>query len=263
MRAKGRARALWSLPALIATGIAAALWQVLAVTGVLPDEIPPLSAAAEAIWDEIRSGAMSLPLADTVQHWLVGLVLGVLIGMAVGLTIGLSATIRTYTYSVIEFLRPIPPIIYYPLALLVLGASDTTVVLLACIGAFWPVLYQVVYGVRAVDPVAIDAARMMGMGPSSRLLRVVVPSTLPYIVTGIRISVAISLVVTIMTELLGGGPGLGAELSHAQTNGRFDLMYGMLLVIGILGLLANDLSQTLERRVLHWHPTFRSTGVPR
>ena len=109
----------------------------------------------------------------------------------------------------IEFLRPIPSAALIPLLFLTLGTNLKSEVFLAAFGAFWPLLVQTIYGVRDVDPVALETARSFGLGRLERLYRITLPSAVPYIATGLRISSTVALILAFTAELFMGTPGLG------------------------------------------------------
>ncbi len=119
---------------------------------------------------------------------------------------------------------------------------------------------QTLYGVQDVDPVATDTARSFGFGRASRLLRVTLPSAVPYIATGVRISAAVSLILCVTAELIIGAAGLGREINLARQGGAVDLMYALIVATGLLGWAMNAGFTRVERRVLHWHPSQRAVA---
>lgn len=130
-------------------------------------------------------------------------------------------------------------------------------VLLASLGAFWPMLFQLSYGVQAIDPVALDTGRVFGLSPWQRLVRIMLPSVLPYAATGMRISSSLSLIVAVSAELIGGVQGLGGEMADYSQNAIYPAMYGVVLTSGILGLVLNAVLERVEHRLLRWHVSHR------
>jgi ABC-type nitrate/sulfonate/bicarbonate transport system permease component len=146
---------------------------------------------------------------------------------------------------------------FLPLLLLMFGPTTTMKVWMIAIAAIWPLLYQTYYGVKAVDPVSIDTARVFQMGPLDRARKVFLPATLPFIATGFRISSAIALIVAVVAELIGGAPGLGERIYSAQTGGAYATMYAFIGFTGCLGVVLNFLTRLVERRLLSWHVLHR------
>jgi len=113
------------------------------------------------------------------------------------------------------------------------------------------------YGVQDVDPVATDTARSFGFSRFRQLVYVTLPSAVPYIATGLRISSAVALILSVTAELVIGSAGLGREINVARAGGNVELMYALIIMAGLLGWLLNLGFVWIERRVLHWHPSQR------
>jgi ABC-type nitrate/sulfonate/bicarbonate transport system permease component len=251
----GRAPALLGLIGLVAFG---ALLELLPRVGVLQAEyFPPSSRIAASLWDELGQPAFRTALADTLQTWLLGLTIAVVAGVVVGVVIGLAPLLRELTASTIEFLRPIPSVALIPGVIVLLGTGMASTLVLVVYASFWQVLVQVLYGVADVDPVARDTARSYRLGVLRRIRSVVWPTALPYVMTGIRLAAAVALILTITGELIIGTPGLGNKINIAYSSGAVGSMYALIVVTGLIGVVANLITRTAERRVLRWHPSVR------
>jgi ABC-type nitrate/sulfonate/bicarbonate transport system permease component len=221
------------------------------------DYFPPVSEMLAALLDEAGTSSFWSAVGNTLQGWVLGLGLAALIAIPSGIVIGSSRLLYRSLRAVIEFLRPIPSVALIPLAVLIYGSGLESKVFLATFAATWPLLMQTLYGVQDVDPVATDTARSFGFGRASRLLRVTLPSAVPYIATGIRISAAVALILCVTAELVIGAAGLGREINLARQGGAVDLMYALIIATGLLGWALNAIFARGERRVLHWHPSTR------
>jgi ABC-type nitrate/sulfonate/bicarbonate transport system permease component len=122
-------------------------------------------------------------------------------------------------------------------------------------------LVQTMYGVRDVDPIAVDTARSFGVGRPERLLRITLPSSVPYIATGMRISSTVALILAFTAELFMGTPGLGQKVNVAQAYGLTDQLYALAIAVGFLGLAIHLAFSALERRALRWHPSQRTAAA--
>jgi ABC-type nitrate/sulfonate/bicarbonate transport system permease component len=151
----------------------------------------------------------------------------------------------------------VPSVALIPLAVLIFGAGLESKWFLAAFAATWPILLQTLYGVRDVDPVGMETARSFGIKTPERLRRVVLPSALPYIATGVRISSAVALILAVTAELVLGAPGLGQQINIARQSGAVEAMYALIIATGLIGWGLNILLSTAERRVLHWHASQR------
>lgn len=228
---------------------------------VSPDYLPPFSDMASALADEAGRGSFWQALLDTAKGWAYGLAIAVAAGVVLGLLIGSVGFLRRATASTIEFLRPIPSVALVPLAVLVYGTGLQSKLLLVVYASFWPVLLQVLHGVQDVDPVARDTAAGYRFTVWTRLRHLVWPTTLPYLMTGVRLSASVALILSISAELLIGSPGLGSRIALAQSSNAIATMYALVIVTGALGVLVNVLARALERRVLSWHTSVRTEAV--
>ncbi len=161
------------------------------------------------------------------------------------------------THSTIEFLRPIPSVALIPLAVLLFGSQIQSTLVLVVYASFWPVLIQVLYGVQDVDPVARETARSYGLGTWAQIRYVTWPTTLPYLMTGIRLAAAVALILAITSEVAIDTQGLGKEITDTESGGAVAVMYAYVIVAGIIGVIVNLGARALERRVLAWHPSMR------
>jgi len=218
---------------------------------------PPISTWAWRLLEEAGTAALWTSVGRTVQGWALGLAIAVAIAVPAGIVIGSTPLLHRATRAVTEFLRPIPSVALIPLAILVYGTGLESKVFLAAFASLWPLLMQTIYGVQDVDPVATDTARSFGFGRGQRLLRVTLPSAVPYIATGVRISSSVALILVVTAELVIGAPGIGRDINLARQGTDVDLMYALILATGMLGVALSLAFSGVERRVLHWHPSHR------
>lgn len=237
---------------------ALAFWEVLSRTGAISQrDLPSMSASVSELWSLAQTSAFWSAFGHTLRGWAVGLALATVLAVPLGVALGLSDFAATAFRVPIEFLRPIPSAALIPLLFLTLGTNFSSEIFLATFGAFWPILVQTMYGIRDIDPVTTDTARSFGVPPGTRLWRIALPSSVPYIATGMRIASSVSLILAFTAELFMGTPGLGAELNYAQSYGLTTQLYALALATGALGLGTHLAFTTLERRALRWHPSQR------
>ncbi|MEU6646691.1 ABC transporter permease subunit [Saccharomonospora sp. NPDC046836] len=244
------------LPVLTSAALLA-VWEALSASGTLPPEIPPISEIGRWLVTNLDSANLWTSIGQTLGHWAVALLAGVAIGAVVGAAMAAIPIVNELLLGTVEFFRPIPVVVYLPIMLLLLGATSGVVVSLAATAALWPMLLQTFYGVRDVDPVARDTARVFGLTTPQRWIWVTAPSILPYFSTGVRIASTITLLVAIALELIGAVPGLGNTLGTYATNGVYEAMYGVVVLTGLLGVGLNAVFERLERRALRWHASHR------
>jgi ABC-type nitrate/sulfonate/bicarbonate transport system permease component len=237
---------------------ALAFWELLSRTGAISErDLPSMSSAVGELWSMAQTSHFWSAFGYTVRGWAVGLALASMLAIPLGVALGLSDLGARAFRVPIEFLRPIPSAALIPLLFLTLGTNFKSEVFLATFGAFWPILVQTMYGVRDIDPVTSDTARSFGVPPTERLWRITLPSSVPYILTGMRIASSVSLILAFTAELFMGTPGLGRELNFAQSYGLTTQLYALALATGILGLATHLAFSAFERRMLRWHPSQR------
>ena len=234
------------------------LWELLARSGFFSAAtLPSATAVLAEMGRALADGSVLTPLTQTLRGWAIGLAIVVVVAVPVGVLIGRVELLNRSVRPIFEFLRPIPGVTFLPLLLLMFGPTTTMKVWMIAIAAIWPLLYQTYYGVKAVDPVSIDTARVFQIGAFDRARKLFLPATLPFIATGFRISSAIALIVAVVAELIGGAPGLGERIYSAQTGGAYDTMYAYIGFTGCLGAVLNFLTRLVERRLLSWHVLHR------
>ncbi|MGB4136465.1 MAG: ABC transporter permease subunit [Microbacterium sp.] len=238
--------------------VAICVWQLAATAGPLAGS--PLPTAGEsftALLGLLGSGEMWVATGVTVLTAFLGILLAAAGGILLGVWIGVSPLAMHATRVPIEFLKPIPPIVILPIAVLVLGPTADMAVFIVFFGCFISIAVQAAAGVFDTDPVARDTGRSYGMTRSRILLNIVLPSALPYIGTALRVAAPTSLIAVVVAGLLGGAPGLGQSLLLAQLDGDRPRLFAYVLILGVLGLLAQGTATVVERRLLHWHPQYR------
>lgn len=238
------------------------LWEIAARLGwVNPEYLPPASTVLLQLVASVASLAFWQDLGYTMRSWAIGLAAATVAGCGLGLLVGSSAFLRRATHSTIEFLRPIPSVALIPLAVLLFGTRIGSSLLLIVYASFWQVLLQVLYGVADVDVVADDVAKSYGLRRFARMRYLVWPTTLPYLMTGIRLAAAVALILAITAELVIGAPGLGKQIALAESGGAVAEMYALIVASGLVGVAINIAMRRVERRVLAWHTSVRSEAI--
>jgi ABC-type nitrate/sulfonate/bicarbonate transport system permease component len=239
-----------------------ALWQYVSVSGLISEQdLPAMTMTFQELWRMMHTQAFWTAFGQTVRGWALGLAIATALAVPIGILLGSSEFAGRAFRVPIEFLRPIPSAALIPLLFLTLGTTLRSEIFLAAFGAFWPLLVQTIYGVRDVDPVALDTARSFGIGRFERLYRIKLPSAVPYIATGLRISSAVSLILAFTAELFMGIPGLGQIMNVAESFGLTVQVYALALATGFLGLAIYVVFAALERWALRWHPSQREAGA--
>ncbi|MFV0433168.1 MAG: ABC transporter permease [Leucobacter sp.] len=234
-----------------------AAWQWGSTQVTSEGSLPGVPIVAEALVGLFAQGTFWTEVLLTLGIALLGWAIAAVVGVALGVLVGTSKIVYAATRVVLEFLRPIPAIVILPLAMLVLGPTAEMGIFLVVFGVMLPITAQTAAGVEAVDPVMRNTARSFGMRSGEILWRVILPGASPYIGTAMRVAAPVTLIMAVVAGMLGGAPGIGSALTVAQISGRSDLIFAYVVVLGLLGLLVQTAAGRTERRLLHWHSSYR------
>lgn len=230
-----------------------ALWQWATTARLLsPAFFPAPLRTLDALWTSIVTGALWVPFLATSIRMAEGWLLASLLGIALGALVGLSATARDYVEPTLNFLRPFPASAIIPAAILLLGLTDGMVIAVIAFGAVWPVLLSTMHGFATVEPRLREVGESLQLSALQYLGKIAIPAALPDIFTGMRVSLAIALILAVVVEMQAGQPGLGQNILLAQRMFRSPELYAGILVLGVFGFATNRLLLMAERRLLRW-----------
>ncbi|MBF9130578.1 ABC transporter permease subunit [Plantactinospora sp. S1510] len=238
------------------------VWQLIPTLGLIdPEYLPYVTDVLARLVEEFRDLAFWRRLGLTMTAWAIGLTVATLAAVVLGTIVGLVPLLRRATHTMVEFLRPIPSVALIPLAVLMFGLQMRAALVIIVYASFWQVFVQVIYGVADVDSVARDTARSFGLTLRERLSYLVLPTALPYLLTGLRLAAAVALILAITAEMVIGNPGLGRMIELSRSAGDAVGLYALVVVTGLLGLLVNLVFRFIERRSLSWHQSVRGEEV--
>jgi ABC-type nitrate/sulfonate/bicarbonate transport system permease component len=232
-----------------------AVWETVSASGqVNPALLPPPSRVLPLVWQILASGSLVAPLADTLSLLALGYGIGCALACALGLAMGWSAWLFRLLEPLAELIRPIPKPALIPPLFLFLGLGTATKVTVVALAAFFPVLINTLQAVRGVDPVMVGTARTFGYSRSETLFNTVLPAALPMILTGMRVSLGLSLVLVILAEMLVNSNGIGYLILDMQRSFRVPEMYAWIIIVGLLGLLLNSVFEWIEGKLAAGRP---------
>lgn len=262
-RSKAFGSLIRGLQGLIGAAVLLAIWQAVASRHfVRPEYFPTATTTLAVAVGLLGQMAFWGAVRDTVGAMLAGLGVAFLIGVPAGVIIGRNRHVDRLTSIIIELLRPISAVALAPLAILIFKTGIRPTIFLVAWTTLWPILVNTIYGMRDLDPVAVDTARVFGFGRLAVLFRVGLPNAASYVVTGVRISTGIALAVAISGEMVaGGGQGIGGWIGKEGAAGSLVAVYAGSLLVGVLGYLINRLLQALEARAFHWQESLRPEPV--
>jgi len=253
----GTARALvpWLLPLLLLI-----LWQLSLTFGIFrAHQLPPPLTVLSTALDQLRNGQLPQHILATAARVFSGFVIGSTAALALGTAVGLLRPVDRAVDPTLQAIRTVPTLAWAPLLLLWLGIDEPPKVTLVAIGAFFPLYVNLVAGVRGVDRKLVEVGRVYQLSWWAIARRIVLPASLPGLLTGLRLGLSQAWLFVVVAELIAATRGLGFLLTDSQNLSRVDLMVVAMLCLAVFGKLSDMLLRAIEGRLLSWRDTFTGT----
>jgi NitT/TauT family transport system permease protein len=242
------------IAAAIAGGIVLA-WELLSRVGIVsPTFVPAPTSILRTLGAEIASGVLPGHLAATLGRVVPGLAAGGTAGLLLGLAMGGSRRLRGIVDPFIAALHPVPKLALLPLFMVLLGLGEAPRIAVVALACFFPMLLSAMAGVRQISPIHFEIARNYGASRRQMLMRVVLPGSLPMVLTGVRLAANAALVLAIAVEIASATRGLGSLVWLSWQVFRVELLYATVIVTALLGVGINALLQWSARRLVPWLP---------
>ncbi|MGE0806531.1 MAG: ABC transporter permease [Burkholderiaceae bacterium] len=221
---------------------------------------PPFSEVASAFAGGVAGGELPAVLGSTLWRLLRGFAIGSFVGLALGVLMSVSPLMRRTLLPSCELLRPIPISAMIPPLVFLLGVGDVLRISVIALTAFFPVVINTMSGIAGIDPVHRQMARTFGLSRAAELRHVIIPAAMPYVLAGMRTSLGLALVATVVAEMLVGSDGIGQHLLLMQFALRSADMYAALIALAAMGYALNALFLAIENRLIHWSRTGDAGG---
>jgi len=243
---------LWAAPILLIV-----LWQALSSAGLLLDVILPSPVKAlKALWRIIKDGTLLVDLKTSSFRVLTGYFWGVIIGISLGMLCGLSKIIERFFRPLVDIMRQIPLYAWIPLIILWFGIGETSKYVIIAQAVFIPVFINTFQGVRGVSSDYIEVASALELKRGKLIRKVIFPSALPYIFTGVRLGAGMAWMAVVASEMLGGLTGLGYGMMLSRDYLSSDKLIALMAVVGFVGFLCDKFIRLIERTSLSWQKGF-------
>ena len=211
------------------------VWQVSATCCVASTNWPPVTDILRSLAAGLANGELAQVFGSTLWRMATGFAIGSAAGVLVGFAMATVPVVNAALRSLVELLRPIPMPAIVPPLILLLGIDHAMKIFAVAFACFFPVLLNTLGGVRAVDPTMLDVARTLQVGRLRTLQQVVLPASLPYILAGLRTSLAIALIVSVVAEMIAGSEGIGYYIMTMQYAMRPGDMYAAIFLLAAVG----------------------------
>lgn len=228
------------------------IWQGLVLLKIWPESmIPSPFSVFHALYAGLRDMTLVYDILASFRHLFIGLLISIMIGTGLGMLLATVKTADETLGTMVLALQSVPSIVWVPLAIIWFGFGETAIIFVVVIGGTFVMTMNVRTGVKNVEPIFLDAARTMGSKGVDLFLKVVIPASVPYAVTGVRLAWAFSWRALMAAELLSTGPGLGFTLSYASDFNNMSLVIGIIIIIGFIGSVVDQLVfHRIENKVL-------------
>lgn len=231
------------------------VWEILPRTGLInANFLPPFSVVAAKLFEMCATGELFRNILISLRRSVVGLALGFAFSIPMGILIASFKKLEYYIDPLIQALRQTSIVALIPVFLLFFGIKESSKYAIVFWGVWAPLLLNTISGVKNVDPMLIKAARSMGAKRFVIYTRIVFPSALPTVLTGLRLAATSSILVLTAAEMMGASSGLGFILYDAQMKYLIPRMYAVILTMSIIGIVVNYGLVLLERRLTKWKP---------
>lgn len=229
-------------------------WEALSRSGVVSTFLlPPLSAVLQRVWDDALSGDLTINLGMTLYRALTGFAIAGIGGVALGILMTRNKFIGWFFDPIVSVGFPMPKIAFLPIFMLWLGLYDVSKISMATFNAIFPVIVATIAAAEGIDRQLLWSARSLGASERQLLREIILPAALPQIMTGLQVALPVSMIVTIVTEMLMGGQGLGGAMIAASRFADSPGVFAGIVEIAIAGLCLVKGIALLRRRLLIWH----------
>jgi nitrate/nitrite transport system permease protein len=228
---------------------------------ILTDNALPTPAATLAVlWEMIKDPfydygpndkGIGLQLANSIVRVFFGFILGAAIAVPAGLLIGASSFCKKMFYPIIQILKPVSPLAWFPIGLVVFESSSIATIFIIFITSLWPTLINTAFGVASIPQDHKNVAKAFGFSNWKYLTKVLLPYSFPHIITGLRLSIGVAWLVIVAGEMLSGGLGIGFFVWDSWNALSLEKVISAILIIGIVGLLLDKGFSWIEKKVTY------------
>ncbi len=243
----------WLVPLVVV-----AIWQGVSATGVLSATLLPSPLSiVQSFFSLGASGELFRHMGISVYRALLGFLLGGSLGLALGLFSGLGKVVEKTLDPSLQMLRTVPLLAVIPLFILWFGIGEFSKVLLIGVGAFFPVYVNTFLGIRSTDLKLYEVSRIFQYTWLQKVTKVIIPSALPNILLGMRLSLGVSWLLLVVAEMMGTSAGVGYMIQDARAYSETEVVFVGIIIFAVVGKLSDSAVRVLEARWLRWRDTYK------
>jgi sulfonate transport system permease protein len=233
------------------------VWEILARAGWISPQVLP--APSKVIATAIKLATTDSLLNDlgvSLLRAAAGFAIGGSVGFVLGVLVGFSRVAEAAIDRSVQMIRAIPFLAVLPLVIVWLGVGEAEKIFLVALGVTFPIYINTTLGIRQVDPKLIELGRVQGLGQLELIRRIVLPGALPSVLIGVRYALATAWLALVVAETIGAQSGIGFLAMDAREFLRTDVIVLTIVIYALIGVVADAIARSLERRLLAWHPNY-------
>jgi nitrate/nitrite transport system permease protein len=243
---------------LLGFSIMVAFWYVISL--ITKGELPTPLATSIVFWDLVKEPfydlgpndkGIGLQLFSSLGRVFGGFLLGSLVAIPIGLLMGANNFCRKVFYPIVQILKPVSPLAWFPIGLVAFQSASTATIFIIFITSLWPTLINTAFGVASIPDDHKNVAKAFGFSKWKYLTKVLLPFSLPHIITGLRLSIGVAWLVIVAGEMLSGGTGIGFFVWDSWNALSLEKVISAILIIGFVGLILDRGFSILEKRVTY------------
>jgi nitrate/nitrite transport system permease protein len=236
-------------------GILLLIWYI--ISKITTDALPGPYATLSVLWEMLRDPfydygpndkGIALQLFSSLGKVFLGFGLGSLVAIPVGILMGANPFCKKLFYPIVQILKPVSPLAWFPIGLAVFQSAGTATIFIIFITSLWSTLINTAFGVGSIPDDHKNVAKAFGFSTSRYITKILIPYSLPHIITGLRLSISVAWLVIVAGEMLSGGLGIGFFVWDSWNALSLEKVISAILIIGLVGLLLDRLFTLLEKR---------------
>jgi len=246
----GRALISRLAPLLACLGLLA-IWQIAALI-LSTDSFPPALEALRAIPSILGDKESLINILASIRRMAIGFGVAIMVSIPLGLMMGRSRGVASFFNPLLMVTYPVPKAALMPIIMLWLGVGELAKILVIFLGVSLPVIYHSFQGAKAVEEKMLWSGAAMGLSAMQRMTRIVLPASLPEILTGCRTGLVLALITMVTSEMIARQSGAGNILFNSLDMGQYDTVYAMIVIIGAMGIGLDAAFEKLRSRLVRW-----------
>lgn len=228
-------------------------WYAIALSGLISNALVPTPAQVFAqFWRLLTTQRLWFDMLISSERVLLGLASGIVLAVPIGFVLGWYRPVRTAVDPLVNFFRALPPISLIPLVIVYFGIGEIAKVVMLFYAAFFTGVIVMYEGIVQINPLFIRVARTLGATDGEVFRRVIVPLTIPHVLTAVRVALGVAWATLVASELIAAQRGLGAVIQNASNYFQIDIIYAGIISIGIIALIMDRCLRALGAHLVRW-----------